>query len=135
MDLTVLRKLESELNISITEAQQKLEAIEKTRDSLKTTIMYVGQLGLETIPHVKGFSKPNRKQRWGRGVVKNVVLEVLAKSAEPTKLMAILKLASKAMGTRKLTAENLSGHLTRMTRNGQVKRSGQYKSYAYELPN
>lgn len=135
MNLTALRKLESELNTSIAEAQQKLEKMEKTRDSLKTTIMYVGQLGLETIPHVKGFKKPNRKHRWGRGVVKTAVLEVLAERAQPTKLMVLLKLASRAMSTRKLTAENLAGHLTRMTRDGQVKRSGQYKSYAYELPN
>ena len=135
MDLTALRKLETDLENEVGTIQRKLGAMEKTLDSIRTTITYVGQMGLETIPHIKGFTKPNRKSRFGRGVVKGVVLEVLAKRTRPTKLMAILKLASKAMSTRKLTPENLSGHLTRMTRNGDVKRSGQYKSYAYELPN
>ena len=78
MDLTALRKLETDLENEVGATQRKLEAMEKTLDSIRTTIMYVGQLGMETIPHTKGFTKPNRKSRFGRGVVKGAVLEVLA---------------------------------------------------------
>jgi hypothetical protein len=134
MDLTVLRKLQTDIESEITTVQVKLDKLIQIRDSISLTVKYVGQLGMETIAHTSGFTKLSRKRRWGRGVVKEAVLGVLSENDSPVKLTSLLRLARKAMNTDQLTIENLSGHMTRMTRSGDVKRGGQFRSYTYQLP-
>lgn len=134
MNLTDLRKLQAQINDEVSDVQVKLDKLIRVRDSIALTVKYVGQLGMETIAHTTGFTKSSRKHRWGKGVVKEVVLGCLSKKDKPVKLTALLTLAKKAMNTEELTIENLSGHMTRMTRNGDVERKGKYKSYTYQLP-